>query len=165
MTVGNLTSSLTRRQEKRRDQLANQYFGQVSQLDFMVAESGRNGVVRVGSEVIIKATHGGFFRKPTFDVIRMDRIVGIVLDQSVGAEDVTLLLPSGPWDLRVYNARGICHGPAGVLDGKSDGFDKHEGSLLANGGRLNVACPGPALDLPYCESRLDYRPRSRYELS
>lgn len=97
MTVGNLASSLTRRQEKRRDQLANQYFGQVSQLDFMVAESGRNGVVRVGSEVIIKATHGGFFRKPTFDVIRMDRIVGIVLDQSVGAEDVTLLLPSGPW--------------------------------------------------------------------
>ena len=104
MAQSNFKSNLQAAQVKRRDALAKRYFGDVSDSDFMVAEKGRNGIVRIAGNALIKATHGGAFRKPTFSVLLIQRVYGLSYDQSIGAEAVTLYTPSGEQAWNVYDA-------------------------------------------------------------
>ena len=98
-----MKAKLKKGQEQRRDYLAQRYFGN-NEVDFMVAEKGRNGIVRLGEGVIIKAEHGGAFRKPTFTVLQTRFVYGVSYDQSVGAEEITLYTPFGNQQWNVYDA-------------------------------------------------------------
>lgn len=110
---------LKKGQEKRRQQLASRYFGNCTDYDYMVAEKGKNGVVRAGETVVIKATHGGAFRKPTFNVIRTQYIYGVTYDQSVGAEEVTMHTAVGDITWNVYGASGFVVRLLGITSGDS----------------------------------------------
>ena len=95
---------LTKGQAKRRDQLARQFFGTCNDNDFMVAEKGRNGIVRVEEAVVTKAEYGGAFRKPTLTVIRSQYIYGATYDKSAGAEEVVLHTAFGDITWKIYAA-------------------------------------------------------------
>ena len=99
-----VAQKLKKGQEKRRQDLARQFFGECTDRDFMVAEKGRNGIVRIEETAVTKAYYGGAFRRPTFVVIRCANVYGVTYDQSAGAEEVTLHTGFGNVTWNIYGA-------------------------------------------------------------
>ena len=107
-------------QDQRRQELAIGFFGECTDDDYMVAESGVNGIVRIGNSVITKVCCGGKFRRPTFNVFRCSSIYGATYDRSIGSEKVTLHMASGDVTWSIYAANAFVLRLLGIIVGADE---------------------------------------------